>query len=92
MSKKGTVRAAAAEKAEPVAVKQPASPKPLGRMHTDASPGARARLFVDTERGKGTKIELTGKRCGRPTSVIGRVLLPVLPGKAENQICTEFVQ
>jgi hypothetical protein len=64
VSKKGTVIAATAEKPEPVAVKSPASAKPLGRMYTDANPGTRARLFVDTERGKGTRIELTGKARG----------------------------
>ena len=65
MSKKGTVLAAPAEKPEPVAVKPPASGRPLGRMYTDTNSATRARLFVDTERGKGTRIELTGKQRGQ---------------------------
>jgi hypothetical protein len=61
----GAELAAAAEKTEPVAVKPAASAKPLGRIYTETNPGTRARLFVDTERGKGTRIELTGKRRGQ---------------------------
>lgn len=64
MSKKGRVLTAAAEKAEPVAVKPPASAKPLGRTYTETNPGTRARLFVDSERSRGTRIELTGKNRG----------------------------
>ena len=64
MSKKGTVLAAAA-KAKPIALKPPVSAKPLGRMYTETDAGKRARLFVDTERGKGTKIELSGKQRGQ---------------------------